>query len=162
MWKKLKVNIIVEKSWKHCGKWRNFSLWAISPFATLFSKVAAAEVSVCRKGLNLFIVLQLIYTTVCLSLYFRNEIALYIEKAYAKIGLNEAARMLFYDSVKLMKEYAQQVFILLLWKTYIWDTLHEKRYSEVWNFIAGANNFLACLFFWKKNMLGYCDTLASS
>ena len=23
--------------WKHCGKWRNCSSWAISPFATMFS-----------------------------------------------------------------------------------------------------------------------------
>jgi len=44
------------------------------------------------------------------SIFFiRNEIAGCIEKAYEKIGLNEAARMLFYESVKQMKEYAQQV-----------------------------------------------------
>lgn len=40
---------------------------------------------------------------------FRNEIAGCIEKAYEKIGLNEAARMLFYESVKQVKEYAEQV-----------------------------------------------------
>ena len=40
---------------------------------------------------------------------FRNEIALCIEKAYDRIALSETARMLFYESVKPMKEYAKQV-----------------------------------------------------
>jgi len=41
----------------------------------------------------------------------RNEIAGCIEKAYEKIALNECGRMLFYESVKQMKEYAQQVIV---------------------------------------------------
>ena len=46
--------------------------------------------------------LLLIYTC-------RNEIASCIEKAYEKLALQEAARMLFFESVKPMKEYAVQV-----------------------------------------------------
>ena len=29
---------VIQKGRKHCGKWRNCSLWAISPFPTVFSK----------------------------------------------------------------------------------------------------------------------------
>lgn len=42
--------------------------------------------------------------------FFRNEIASCIEKAYEKIALTEAARMLFFDNAKPMKDYAVQVF----------------------------------------------------
>jgi 26S proteasome regulatory subunit N12 len=48
-----------------------------------------------------------------LLFYYRNEIASCIEKAYEKLGLSEAARMLFFESVKPMKEYGVQVVILL-------------------------------------------------
>ena len=39
----------------------------------------------------------------------RDEIAACIEKAYLKIAMSEAARMLFFDSQKPMQEYAQKV-----------------------------------------------------
>ena len=42
-------------------------------------------------------------------LFFRDEIALCIEKAYDRIALSEAARMLFFEMQKPMKEYALQV-----------------------------------------------------
>ena len=45
--------------------------------------------------------------------YYRNEIGSCIEKAYEKLGLSEAARMLFFESVKPMKEYGVQVVTLL-------------------------------------------------
>ena len=34
-----------ERSWKHCGKWRNCLFWAISSFATMFQKLSAADAS---------------------------------------------------------------------------------------------------------------------
>ena len=40
-------SIIVENSWKHCDKRRHYSLWAISPFISMFSQVTAAGVSKC-------------------------------------------------------------------------------------------------------------------
>ena len=43
-----------------------------------------------------------------LSLY-RDEIATCIEKAYNQIGLSEAARMLFFETQKPMKEYSMEV-----------------------------------------------------
>ena len=39
----------------------------------------------------------------------RDEIAACIDKAYLKIAMSEAARMLFFDSQKPMQEYAQKV-----------------------------------------------------
>lgn len=46
------------------------------------------------------------------KLFFsRNEIASCIEKAYEKIALNEAARMLFFENAKPMKDYAVQVIL---------------------------------------------------
>ena len=38
--RKISINegTIMETSWKHFGKWRNCSFWAISPFANMFSK----------------------------------------------------------------------------------------------------------------------------
>lgn len=39
----------------------------------------------------------------------RDEIAGCIEKAYPKIAMSEAARMLFFDTQKPMTEYAQKV-----------------------------------------------------
>ena len=45
------------KSWKHCGKRRNCSFWAISSFVTLFSKSCLLQrlqkVSIWGKGLML-------------------------------------------------------------------------------------------------------------
>ena len=43
----------------------------------------------------------------------RDEIAGCIDKAYTKIALSEAARMLFFDSQKPMQDYAQQVKLYL-------------------------------------------------
>ena len=40
---------------------------------------------------------------------FRDEIAACIEKAYEKIAFGEAARMLFFESEKPMRTYAQEV-----------------------------------------------------
>ena len=49
-------SIINEKSWKYCGKRRKCSLWAISPFVTMFSKSLCCngvrKASVCWKGTN--------------------------------------------------------------------------------------------------------------
>ena len=42
-------------------------------------------------------------------MFFRDEIAGCIEKAYHRIGLSEAARMLFFESQKPMRDYAAQV-----------------------------------------------------
>ncbi|XP_052767520.1 26S proteasome non-ATPase regulatory subunit 8-like isoform X1 [Mya arenaria] len=65
-----------------------------------YNKVFLARGNVPADNYNFFI--DILLNTI------RNEIAGCIEKAYEKIALNEAARMLFYDSVKQMKEYAQQ------------------------------------------------------
>jgi hypothetical protein len=43
---------------------------------------------------------------------FRDEISTCIEKAYEKIAFQEAARMLFFESQKPMKEHAAKVIIL--------------------------------------------------
>ena len=45
IWRKWKK--VIQTGRKHCGKRRNCSLWAISPFPTIFSKV-----SLCGNGLN--------------------------------------------------------------------------------------------------------------
>ena len=41
--------------------------------------------------------------------FFRDEIASCMEKAYEKIAFSEAARMLFFESQKPMKQYAANV-----------------------------------------------------
>jgi len=46
---------------------------------------------------------------IILSVCCRDEIAGCIEKAYEKIVFGEAARMLFFESEKPMKTYAQEV-----------------------------------------------------
>ena len=44
MWKiSLIVGIIIEKSWKHCGKMRNYSFWTIYHLATRVSKVVCCR-----------------------------------------------------------------------------------------------------------------------
>ncbi|XP_045185496.1 26S proteasome non-ATPase regulatory subunit 8-like [Mercenaria mercenaria] len=65
-----------------------------------YNKVFLARGNVPAENYNFFI--DILLNTI------RNEIAGCIEKAYEKIALNEAARMLFYESVKQMKEYATQ------------------------------------------------------
>lgn len=40
----------------------------------------------------------------------RNEIAACIEKAYEKLALNEASRMLFFTNKEEMNEYAKKVY----------------------------------------------------
>lgn len=45
------------------------------------------------------------------NIFIRDEIAGCIEKAYHRIGLSEAARMLFFDSQKPIKDYAAKVTI---------------------------------------------------
>jgi len=42
-------------------------------------------------------------------MFVSNEIASCLEKAYDKIALTEAGRMLFFESEKLVKEYAKEV-----------------------------------------------------
>ncbi|KAK0046898.1 26S proteasome non-ATPase regulatory subunit 8 [Biomphalaria pfeifferi] len=63
-----------------------------------YNKVFLARRNVPADNYNFFIDISL--NTI------RDEIAGCIEKAYNRIGLNEAARMLFFESSKLMKEYA--------------------------------------------------------
>ena len=45
---------VIKLSWKHCGKRRNCSSWAISPFARGFSKVVCCRGVIWRKGLILW------------------------------------------------------------------------------------------------------------
>lgn len=65
-----------------------------------YNKVFLARGNVPADNYNFFI--DILLNTI------RNEIALCIEKAYNRIAISEAARMLFYESVKPMKEYAKQ------------------------------------------------------
>ena len=52
IWRKWKKNIQTGR--KHCGKRRNWSLWAISPFLTVFSKgFRGIKVSLCGNGFNI-------------------------------------------------------------------------------------------------------------
>ena len=39
----LNESILIEKCWKHCGKKRNYSSWAISHFVAMFSKIRGAR-----------------------------------------------------------------------------------------------------------------------
>merc|ERR1711971_440409 len=63
-----------------------------------YNKVFLAKGNVPADNYNFFI--DILLNTI------RNEIASCIEKAYEKIALSEAARMLFFETVKPMKEYA--------------------------------------------------------
>ncbi|KAK3092286.1 hypothetical protein FSP39_000771 [Pinctada imbricata] len=63
-----------------------------------YNKVFLAKGNVPAENYNFFI--DILLNTI------RNEIASCIEKAYDRIALNEASRMLFFESVKPMKDYA--------------------------------------------------------
>ncbi|XP_052058736.1 26S proteasome non-ATPase regulatory subunit 8-like [Mytilus californianus] len=65
-----------------------------------YNKVFLAKGNVPAENYTFFI--NILLNTI------RNEIASCIEKAYEKLALQEAARMLFFESVKPMKEYAVQ------------------------------------------------------
>ncbi|XP_059171363.1 26S proteasome non-ATPase regulatory subunit 8-like [Physella acuta] len=65
-----------------------------------YNKVFLARGNVPADNYNFFI--DILLNTI------RDEIAGCIEKAYNRIGLNEAARMLFFEAQKPMKEYATQ------------------------------------------------------
>ncbi|XP_052700636.1 26S proteasome non-ATPase regulatory subunit 8-like [Crassostrea angulata] len=65
-----------------------------------YNKVFLAKGNVPAENYNFFI--DILLDTI------RNEIASCIEKAYEKIALNEAARMLFFENAKPMKDYAVQ------------------------------------------------------
>ncbi|XP_064599763.1 26S proteasome non-ATPase regulatory subunit 8-like [Liolophura sinensis] len=65
-----------------------------------YNKVFLARGNVPAEDYNFFI--DILLNTI------RDEIAGCIEKAYEKIAFNEAARMLFFESQKPMKEYALQ------------------------------------------------------
>ncbi|KAL5009174.1 hypothetical protein ScPMuIL_014755 [Solemya velum] len=65
-----------------------------------YNKVFLARGNVPAENYNFFI--DILLNTI------RNEIAGCIERAYERIALSEAARMLFFELVKPMKEYATQ------------------------------------------------------
>ena len=50
-----------------------------------------------------------LFSCFLLTYLFRDEIAGCIEKAYEKIAFSEAARMLFFETEKPMKTYAEEV-----------------------------------------------------
>ena len=63
--------LITEKSWKHCGKRRNCSSWAISPFVRIFSKSRLLQkrqkVYLWGKGLILEIVSECLMSSCTIS-----------------------------------------------------------------------------------------------
>ncbi|KAK3608632.1 hypothetical protein CHS0354_042633 [Potamilus streckersoni] len=88
-----------------------------------YNKVFLARGNVPADNYNYFI--DILLNTI------RNEIAGCIKTAYDRIALGEAARMLFYESVKPMKEYAQQQGWELRSDSFFYFEQEEKNTEEV-------------------------------
>lgn len=88
-----------------------------------YNKVFLARGNVPAESYNFFI--DILLSTI------RDEIAGCIEKAYEKIAYNEAARMLFFDSLKPMKKYAAEREWALKEDNFFYYEHEEKKGDEI-------------------------------
>ena len=68
---KISINdsIRIEYSWNNCGKKRNLSVWAISSFATIFSKVVCCRCTKMRQNMGKVYVVNLWYLPILCTLW---------------------------------------------------------------------------------------------